>query len=331
MSDEQVRLHFEAIRQRIMALQPASAGICEEIDAALEDLQVIYEQMQASLEAAELIEAELLQRNQQITGAYEYYYNLFHQSPIAHLVTDRDGVILEANCAIANLLKVPQHLLIGKPLILYVAAHDRSNFYANLNQHSEPSPRIWQTIFAPRGGEPVTVELHCAAVRYGTIETLRIGVYVIDAGQPSTNQQEIKAEESPAFALPQALDGLRVLVVDDDADVRELIKANLESYGIGVQAVANAAAALEAIAQFRPNVLVSDLRMPGADGHTLIRQIRELETKQGWHLPAAAITAYLDEDREKSLQAGYDAYLHKLAQPIELIELVVKLAGRGQS
>ena len=68
--------------------------------------------------------------------------------------------------------------------------------------------------------------------------------------------------------------------------------------------------------------------MPNEDGYSLIRQVRELEAQQGWHLPAAALTAYLLEDRDKALAAGFEAHLHKLAQPIELVELVAQLAGR---
>jgi CheY-like chemotaxis protein len=75
-------------------------------------------------------------------------------------------------------------------------------------------------------------------------------------------------------------------------------------------------------------VLVSDIRMPGEDGYRLIERIRALEAKRGGHLPAAAITAYLDEDREKALSAGFEGHLHKLAQPIELVQMVAQLAGR---
>lgn len=139
----------------------------------------------------------------------------------------------------------------------------------------------------------------------------------------------MEAESLPSLRLPQALDGLQVLIVDDEGDTREFITTLLESYGMSVKAVASAAAALQALSQFRPDVLVSDIRMPGGDGYSLIRQIRDWETKQGGHLPAAAITAYQDEDREKSLKAGYEAHLHKLAQPSEWVEMVAQLAGQS--
>lgn len=125
---------------------------------------------------------------------------------------------------------------------------------------------------------------------------------------------------------PESLNGLRVLVVDDEADIREFITVVLESHGMSVKAVANARSALEALELFQPDVLVCDLRMPGGSGYDLIRQIRELEAKQGGHLPATAITAYQDEDWEESQKAGFEAHLHKFAQPSEWVEIVARLA-----
>lgn len=127
---------------------------------------------------------------------------------------------------------------------------------------------------------------------------------------------------------PQSVEGLRVLVVDDEADIREFITVVLESQGMSVKAVASAAAALEVLEPFQPDVVVCDIRMPGGSGYDLIRQIRELEAKEGGHLPATAITAYQDEDKEESLKAGFDALLHKFAQPNEWVELIAKLAGQ---
>lgn len=122
-----------------------------------------------------------------------------------------------------------------------------------------------------------------------------------------------------------------MLIVDDEADVRDFITAALELHGVRVTAVATAAAALERLEQFRPDVLVSDIRMPDEDGYSLIRKVRELEARWGGHIPAAALTAYLNEDRDKALAAGFEAHLHKLAQPIELVELVAQLANRHAS
>ena len=131
--------------------------------------------------------------------------------------------------------------------------------------------------------------------------------------------------------LAHSLNGLRVLVVDDEADTREFITVVLESYGICVQAVASTTDALAALEVFQPDVLVCDLRMPGGGGRDLIRQIRALEVRQGRHLPATAITAYQEEDWEESLKAGFEAHLHKFAQPSEWVETVAQLARQASS
>lgn len=129
--------------------------------------------------------------------------------------------------------------------------------------------------------------------------------------------------------MPQFLNGLRVLVVDDEADIRDFITIVLESHGMRVKAVASAATALETPEPFQPDVSVCDIRMPGESGYDLMRQIRDLEAKQGGHLPATAITAHQDEDWEKSQKAGFEAHLHKFAQPSEWVEMVAQLAGRS--
>jgi len=357
MSDDQVRLHFQVIRRQLTALQREDARAWQEIDAALEDLHVIYEQMQTNLEAAEIINEGLLQQNQHIAKRYHHYCDLFQSLPIPYLVTDVDGIILEANGAIAQLLNVHQSYLPGKLLFLYVAEGDRSTFYRKLSQLSQCSGiQVWQINLRSREDQLLTVELHIDTVGSGSglIEGLQIAVYHLSQPQeavPSrfgaTSPTELRearstypaqqqtlekmgaAESMPTSRLPQSLDGLQVLIVDDEVDAREFITTLLESYGIGVRTVASAAAALTELEQFRPDVLVSDIRMPGGSGYDLIRQIRALEAKQGGHIPAVAITAYQDEDWQRSLKAGYEAHLHKLAQPTEWIEMVVQLAGRS--
>lgn len=346
MSHEQTEQHFQIIRRWLMALQQQNLPGWDKIDAVLEDLQVTCEQMQTRLEFAEAAEEERLQQNQRLAAAYDHYRDLFQSAPIAYLVTDADGVILEANGAIAQLLNVPQAYLVGKPLVLYVAEGDRSAFRTHLNQLSyQRDSQIWQMTVCPRGKQPFATEWHIATLAVsakpdvshpnGQIE-IRIAVYDLSHFQPENSQLEpgalmqpsnLKPQTSPpALPLPQSLDGLRVLVVEDEADIREFVTAIFEAHGIGVKTVSSAAAALEALEQFRPDVLLSDIRMPDGDGYGLIQQIRALEIEQGRHIPAVAMTAYLEEDREKAIKAGFEAHLHKLARPIEWVELIAQLA-----
>ncbi|WP_166507403.1 PAS domain S-box protein [Nostoc sp. 106C] len=127
-----------------------------------------------------------------------------------------------------------------------------------------------------------------------------------------------------------SLDGVRVLVVDDEQDARQLITTVLSQYGAQVMTVASAADALIAVQQFHPDVLVSDIGMPEADGYILIRQLRSLPSEQGGRIPAVALTAYARaEDRTRSLLAGFQLHVSKPVNPAELATVVANLAGRN--
>lgn len=350
MSNGWIKQQFQVIRRQIAALRGEDVAGWGAVDAALEDLQVTCEQMQTSLDSIEVAQEDLFQQKQ-------YYQDLFQFFPLPSLITNAEGVILETNGAIAQLLNVSQSYLIGKPLIVFVPEDDypfggfrnnRTAFRTYLNQLSQSTGnQIWRMSLCPRDREPILVELHVALVRNtnGWIEQLRIGVYnlsqsqealtsgVISSAVVSVPSQRLDGIQTgmPTPQLPQSFDGLRVLVVDDEPDIRELITVVLGSHGIGVRAVASAAAALEELDRFRPDVLVSDIRLPGEDGYSLIRRIRALEATQGGHLPAAAITAYLDEDREKALKAGFEAYLYKMVQPSQWVKMVAQLAKPNDS
>jgi signal transduction histidine kinase/CheY-like chemotaxis protein len=123
------------------------------------------------------------------------------------------------------------------------------------------------------------------------------------------------------------LEGLRVLVVDDDEDARELVQAVLESSGCRVTVAEGADAALDAIAREVPDVLLSDVGMPGRDGYDLIRAVRRLAPDDGGNVPAAALTAYARaEDRRRLLDAGFSMHLAKPVEPAELVAVVASLA-----
>jgi PAS domain S-box-containing protein len=130
--------------------------------------------------------------------------------------------------------------------------------------------------------------------------------------------------------VPPALVGVRVLVVDDDGDALALLALLLENNGAEVLAVGTASAALEALGRFRPDVIVSDIGMPGGDGFELLKRVRALDRSRGGAVPALALTAYASEvDRERALAAGFHQHLAKPADPQELIASIAALAGRA--
>ena len=134
--------------------------------------------------------------------------------------------------------------------------------------------------------------------------------------------------EIPLDSAP-SLEGLRVLVVDDEADTRELLRELLARRGSEVTTAESAAAALEEIGRSRPDVLVSDIGMPEEDGYSLIRKVRSSEGQSGARIPAVALTAYARaEDRVRALSAGFQVHVPKPVDPVELIVVVASLAGR---
>ncbi|MGL5195371.1 MAG: ATP-binding protein, partial [Chroococcales cyanobacterium] len=125
-----------------------------------------------------------------------------------------------------------------------------------------------------------------------------------------------------------ALDGLQVLVVDDDPDTGELMEAMLTDYGVRVQVVTGVSEAIALMDQFKFDVLVSDIGMPGEDGYHLIHQIRQHEADNNRHIPAIALTAFAsDEDRSQSLLAGFQKHLSKPVEPAQLAKVLAQLAS----
>ncbi|MBL1175302.1 ATP-binding protein, partial [Pantanalinema sp. GBBB05] len=128
-----------------------------------------------------------------------------------------------------------------------------------------------------------------------------------------------------SLPLSQNLQGIKVVIVDDEADARELITTVLSQAGATVIATATVQQALEAIEQMQPDVLISDIGMPEADGYDLIYQLRTLTAEQGGQIPAIALTAYAGENnRQQALAAGFQSHLTKPINPTALVQAIVQ-------
>jgi signal transduction histidine kinase len=163
----------------------------------------------------------------------------------------------------------------------------------------------------------------------GATFIVRLPVRQASAGSPESLDETLdgKARVWSAHGL---LTGLRVLVVEDEDDTRDLLAISLEQCGARVTAVSTVADALASFEPSPPDVLVSDLAMPDEDGFALIRQIRARPASQGGSVPAAALTAYArTEDRARALAAGFQRHLPKPLDPSDLIAVVAGLAGRA--
>jgi signal transduction histidine kinase/DNA-binding response OmpR family regulator len=134
---------------------------------------------------------------------------------------------------------------------------------------------------------------------------------------------------APPPAGGPSLSGVRVLVVDDDADGLELVTAILGHAGAETRSCRSMSAAMATLDAWRPDVVVSDIEMPGEDGYALVRALRARPAERGGRTPAVALTAYgRMEDRLRALSAGYSRHVAKPVDPAELLTLVASLAGR---
>ena len=179
------------------------------------------------------------------------------------------------------------------------------------------------------------VELHGGSVAVlsegegtGAEFTVRLPVRLsVPEGAVLTQSVDTKAG---VWDNPSLLDGVRVLVVEDEEDTRELLLASLRQCGAEVTAASSVAEALASLDRTLPDVLVSDLAMPDEDGYSLIRKVRSRDPEAGGKIPAAALTAYARaEDRVRALASGFQRHLPKPVEPADLITLVASLAGRG--
>jgi PAS domain S-box-containing protein len=180
------------------------------------------------------------------------------------------------------------------------------------------------------------VELHGGSVHVSSAGEGQGATFTVKlpALQPKSNRQERRGEEQESTlddlpSTPLPLHGLQVLIVDDEPDVRELLKAVIEESGAEVIAAASVQEALQVLEQLQPDVLVSDIAMPFEDGYTLIRRVRDLETQGGEILPAVALTAYLrEEDCEQAIASGFQRHMSKPVDTTQLVTAVAELAGR---
>ena len=146
----------------------------------------------------------------------------------------------------------------------------------------------------------------------------------VDTGAPEGSRPERAWTVSDRAALK----GVRLLVVEDDADSRGMLVLVFERSGAKVTAAASAEEAMEAMRRATPDLLVCDIGLPGQDGLEFIRKVRALEAEKGGRIPALALTAYAGPaDHERALAAGFDKQVSKPVVPAELVDQAALLAG----
>ena len=177
------------------------------------------------------------------------------------------------------------------------------------------------------------VELHGGSVSAASDGPGHGATFIVNL--PLAPEETITNPASEGTGTPDSqrvkrLEGLRVLIVEDDDDSRSLLSMMLKRHGADVTAASTSQEAISAIYEVTPDVLVSDIGLPGEDGYELMRRVREATAGNGGISVAIALTGYAGEkDREQALAAGYDEHLAKPIEPIQLVAAIASLTGRG--
>jgi PAS domain S-box-containing protein len=180
------------------------------------------------------------------------------------------------------------------------------------------------------------VELHGGTVlaaspgeNQGTTVTVHLPLSVVCAPDDDARAHPTSLPREPTDFVSMELAGLTVLVVDDQPDARELILRVLEDCSARVLTAASAEEAVPLVESVRPDVLITDIGMPVADGYELLRRVRELGPSRGGRVPAIALTAFArSEDRTRALRSGFMVHVAKPVDPSELVATVAAVAGR---
>ncbi|MGA2442480.1 MAG: ATP-binding protein [Tepidisphaeraceae bacterium] len=186
------------------------------------------------------------------------------------------------------------------------------------------------------------VELHGGTIRatspgngQGSSFIVQLPLMVVHAQPGDAERLHPRAAAGivPAAASRSQLQGVKVLVVDDEPDARELIKRVLEDCKAQVLTAGSAAEAMPILLQQKPDVLLSDIGMPQVDGYDFLRQVRAMTAQSGGKIPAIALTAFArSEDRTRALMSGYQVHVSKPVEPAELVATVASVMGRtGES
>jgi CheY-like chemotaxis protein len=175
-----------------------------------------------------------------------------------------------------------------------------------------------------------TVEAHSAGLDQGATFIVSLPRRVSSTVHSNgSSTQEVNEDVNEDY--PPELAGLRVLVVDDQHTITELLDEVLSASGAVVRTTTTAPEALVLLKTWRPDVLVSDIAMPDEDGYWLIRAVRALPAEAGGTTPALALTAYVRvEDRVRVLEAGFQQYVSKPVEPTDLRAAIARLSAFSQ-
>jgi signal transduction histidine kinase/DNA-binding response OmpR family regulator len=172
------------------------------------------------------------------------------------------------------------------------------------------------------------VPVHSDGIGKGSTFVISLPITLAIVSDGNAPRKTANGHRSPQ-AVNHQLEGLRISIVDDDADACNLLRFSLEMSGAEVRTSSSVADAMESIRTWRPDLLLTDINMPGEDGYSLIKKLRSLDPEQGSEIPAIALTAMArSEDSEQALNAGFQMHIPKPVDIDELAQAIVGLAGK---
>jgi signal transduction histidine kinase/ActR/RegA family two-component response regulator len=176
-----------------------------------------------------------------------------------------------------------------------------------------------------------TIDATSPGLGHGATFVVRLPISPLVSTTLGISRVPATKAQAGGSAWPVGYEGIRVLVVDDEPDARELVAYVLEASGMDVHVAGSAVEALKDLESFTPHVILSDVGMPDEDGYAFIRRVRTLDAEDKKSIPAIALTAFArNEDRTRALVAGFNVHMAKPVEPTALLSAVVALAGQAR-
>lgn len=350
-----LRARREELRGRLADAREVTVDLLRQVIA---DLQATEEEVLRADEAAREKSERMSSVRHELEAEVARHRDHFMRSPDPTVITDASGVVREANAAATSLFQLPPQLVAGRALFAFMAGPEAGAIRRALadlenggvvrtvrlhvrRRNDGPAIPIVMNATAAREGTGVIRDVRWTLRELGAIpgaeEVARLEAIVarqaklIDELAARSSSSTEAAEVSPStFDVADLADltGIRVLVVEDDAEAREVLSSVIADCGAIVFEAEGASEALALVERERPDVLVSDIGLPGRDGYELLRAVRALGADRGGDVPAIALTGYAAiEDSRDALRAGYQVHVAKPIDPALLTHAVANVAG----
>jgi len=310
-----------------LQIEPRPVDLCAVIEAAIDAVRPGLEAKAIKLET--VIESEACLTAGDSTRLQQIFWNLF--SNAVKFTPERGHVRVEVTRGESGILISISDTGVG------ITPEFLPYIFDRFRQADGSTTRIHGGL-----GLGLSIVKHLVQLHHGSVEVESEGENqgaTFTVTLPLASTASLLAPENAAEAEPESntlpagfskvLEGLRILVVDDEVDSRDLVSAILTRCGSEVNCCESATEALKAIRDWKPDLLISDIGMPMEDGYSLIRKMRKMRSKRARQTPAVALTAYLtSEDRERALDAGFQLHVAKPIDPTALVMSIAAATGR---